>query len=126
MQSRKPQLKFFKEQVHFILDGYKTLEPRPRSHRWIERISNAEEIELTYGPRFRPPKIFAVAKIEKIEVRPFDTVTKDDLIRISRGWEGKNSDEFAEVHNKWYAKELAKGYPVAWIYFKLTDSFESL
>ena len=64
--------------------------------------------------------VFAVARLEKVEVRPFKTTTVDDLKRISRGWENKTPKEFARVHNEWYAKELAKGYSVVWIYFKIT------
>jgi hypothetical protein len=81
---------------------------------------------LTYGPRFSPPKIFALAKIEKVEVRLFETTTKGDLSRISRGWEEKATEEFIKVHNEWYSKELAKGYPVVWIYFKVTERYEHL
>lgn len=124
MVERRPQLKFLKDQVGYVLDGKKTLEPRPRSHQWIDRLSEAEEIDLTYGPRFAPPKVFARVKIERIEVRPFDTVTQEDLKQISRGWEDKTPEEFARVHNEWYAKELAKGYPVVWVYFKITEVFE--
>lgn len=123
MSERRPQLKFLKDQVGYVLDGKKTLEPRPRSHQWIDRLSEAEEIELTYGPRFAPPKVFARAKIEGIEVRPFETVTQEDLEQISRGWEDKTPEEFARVHNEWYAKELAKGYPVVWVYFKIIKVF---
>lgn len=121
---RRPQLKFLKDQIGYVMDGSKTLEPRPRSQRWIQRILQADEIELTYGPRFSPPRVFAIAKIEKVEVRPFETTTKDDLIRISRGWEDKKSEEFIQVHNEWYAKELAKGYPIVWIYFEVIERFE--
>ena len=121
MPERRPQIKFLKDQIGYVLDGSKTLEPRPRSHEWIEKIAQADEIELTYGSRFAPPRIFAIAKLEKVEVRPFETVTKDDLIRISRGWENKEPKEFVRIHNEWYAKELAKGYPVAWIYFMVIE-----
>lgn len=123
MIERRPQLKFLKDQIGYVLDGSKTLEPRPRSPQWIERISQAEEIDLTYGPRFSVPKIFARAKVEKVEVRPFETTTKEDLEKISRGWEEKEPQEFIEEHNAWYAKELSKGYPVAWIYFRVVEKF---
>ena len=124
MAERRPQLKFFKDQVGFVLDGRKTLEPRPRSSRWIQRLAGAEEIDLTYGPRFAPPKVFARAKLEKLELRPFETTTKENLEKISRGWEDKEPEEFIRVHNEWYKKELAKGYPVVWIYFRVLESYE--
>jgi len=122
--NKRPQLKFLKDQVGCVLNGSKTLEPRPRSRRWIERISKVDEIELTYGPRFSPPKVFALAKLEKVEVRPFETTTKGDLIRISRGWKHKEPEEFIKVHNEWYSKELAKGYPVVWIFFRIIEMCE--
>ena len=120
MTERLPQLKFLKDQVGFVLDGSKTLEVRPRSDRWIQKMLDSKRIELTWGARFAPPMVFAVARLEKVEVRPFKTTTVDDLKRISRGWENKTPKEFARVHNEWYAKELAKGYSVVWIYFKIT------
>ena len=123
MIKRRPQLKFFKDQIGYVLAGSKTLEPRPRSPQWIKMISQVEEIDLTYGPRFSTPKIFARAKVKKVEVRPFETTTKEDLKEISRGWEEREPQEFIEVHNKWYADELAKGYPVVWIYFKVVKVF---
>lgn len=121
MVERLPQLKFLKDQIGFVLDGSKTLEPRPRSLRWIEKMLDSNKIELTWGARFAPPRVFAVARLEKVEVRPFETTTMDDLKRISRGWEDKTPEEFVRVHNEWYAKELSKGYPVAWIYFSVED-----
>lgn len=123
MDKKKPQLKFLKNQVGYVLSGKKTLEPRPRSRSWTEKILKADELELTYGPRFAHPKVFALAKIEKVEVRPFETTTQDDLVRISRGWEDKDPEEFIKVHNEWYSKELAKGYPVVWVYFKIIKVF---
>ncbi len=60
MVERRPQIKFLKDQVGYVLAGSKTLEPRPRSHRWIERLANAAEIDLTYGQRFAPPIVFAL------------------------------------------------------------------
>ena len=55
MIKRRPQLKFFKDQIGYVLNGSKTLEPRPRSPQWIKMISQVEEIDLTYGPRFSTP-----------------------------------------------------------------------
>lgn len=121
MTERLSQLKFLKDQIGFVLDGSKTLEVRPRSDKWIQKMLNSSRIELTWGARFAPPRVFAVARLEKVEVRPFETTTIDDLKRISRGWENKTPEEFARVHNEWYAKELAKGYSVAWIYFNVED-----
>lgn len=108
----RPQLKFFKNQIQYILEGKKTLEPRPRSDQWIKKISKADEIDLTYGPRFGSPFVFATAKLLKVEVRPFETTTKQDLIQISRGWEERTTDEFIKEHNEWFAKEIASGYAV--------------
>lgn len=112
-QPRRSQLKFLKDQVVDVLSGEKTLEPRPRSHGWIERFAKAELIDLTYGPRFKPPIVFATARLLKLEVRPFETTTQDDLLQIARGWEARTPSEFIEEHNRWYADELAKGYEVA-------------
>jgi len=122
-ERRNPQLKFLKNQVKYVISGNKTLEPRPRSIRWINIFEKAEMVDLTFGPRFRMPVVFATAKLTKVEIRPFETVTRDDLRQISRGWEEKDPKEFMEVHNKWYANELAKGYPVAWIYFEIVKRF---
>lgn len=79
-----PQLKFLKAIIDSIMIGDKTLEVRPRSRRWIEYFSKADEIDLTYGPRFSAPKVFARAKLEKVEVRPFESTTEKDLKRIAR------------------------------------------
>lgn len=124
MQGKRPQLKFLKEQVDNVLKGKKTLEPRPRSRQWIERIANVVFIDLTYGARFKPPVIFATAKVLKVEVRPFETTTKEDLIKISRGWEEKEPEEFIRVHNEWFAKELSRGLPVLWIYFRIIKKYD--
>ncbi len=70
------QIKFYKDAVPDILCGKKTLEPIPRSLAWIQRIANAKEVDLTYGPRIGVPTIFARAKIIKVETRPFETATK--------------------------------------------------
>lgn len=118
---RNPQIKFFKDAVPYIVSGDKTLEVRPRSPVWVEKITKAELVDLTYGPRFGPPHIFAEAKILRVEVRPFCTTTEDDLRQLGRSWSEKSPQEFAEIHEKWFAKALVKGYPVAWIFFKLVE-----
>lgn len=120
--SGRPQIKFYKDAAPYILSGDKTLEVRPRSRAWVEKISKAKLVDLTYGPRFRPPHIFATAKIFRVEVRSFDTTTKEDLKQLGRSWLKKTPKEFAEIHKKWFAKDLAKSYPVAWIFFKLVES----
>lgn len=74
---RNPQLKFLKDQVGYVLSGQKTLEPRPRSIQWISQFEKASTIDLTFGPRFRMPMVFATAKLVKVEIRPFETVTRD-------------------------------------------------
>jgi len=120
-ESKRPAIKFLKHSAEDILAGKKTLEPRPRSLRWIERIEKADVVDLTYGPRMGAPTIFATAKIEKVEIRPFDTITPDDLKRVGYGWELRTVAEFISAYTEWYAKELAKGYPVAWIYFTVIE-----
>lgn len=120
-EPKRPAIKFLKRSTEDILSGRKTLELRPRSLRWIERIQKADIVDLTYGPRMSLPTVFAIAEIEKVEIRPFDTMTPDDLKRIGHGWELRTVDEFIPVYTEWYAKELAKGYPVAWIYFSVIE-----
>lgn len=121
---RIPQIKFYKDAVPDILSTQKTLEPRPRSPQWIQRISSAKLVDLTFGPRIGAPKIFASAEILKVETRPFETATMEDLIQIALGWQDKTPEEFIAEYTKWFAKDLAKGYPVAWIYFKLKEKYE--
>lgn len=121
---RCPQIKFYKDAVPDILSGRKTLEPRPRSLPWIERIAEAKLVNLTYGPRIGVPKIFASAEIIKVETRPFETATMKDLVQIALGWQDKTPEEFIAEYTKWFAKDLAKNYLVAWIYFKLVESYE--
>lgn len=121
---KNPQVKFYKDAVSDILSGKKTLEPRPRNPRWIERIEKADLINLTYGPRFGAPTIFATAKVEKVEVRPFSTTTKKDLQKIGLGWQDKQVKEFVDEYNRWFAKDLEKGYPVAWVYFSVMKKYE--
>lgn len=118
----RPQIKYLKSQVPDILSGAKTLDPRPRSPQWIDRIENAGTVNLTWGPRFKPPQIFAIAKIEKIEIRPFETIKEEDIPKIGSHWVDKTKEDFIKDYSEWYAKELAKGYPVAWIYFRLINS----
>lgn len=120
-EPQRPAIKFLKRSTEDILGGRKTLEPRARSLRWIERIQKADVVDFTYGPRMSVPTVFATAKIEKVEIRPFDTITPDDLERIGYGWELRTTAEFIPAYNEWYAKELAKGYPVAWIYFSVIE-----
>jgi hypothetical protein len=120
-EPKRPAIKFLKRSTEDILSGRKTLELRARSIGWIERIQRADIVDLTYGPRMSRPTVFATAKIEKVEIRPFDTITPDDLKRIGYGWELRTIDEFIPAYTEWYAKELAKGYPVAWIYFSVIE-----
>jgi hypothetical protein len=119
MKTLLPRIKFFKDQVEAVLKGEKTLEVRPRSQAWVNRLRFAERVEFTCGPRFGRPQVFAVAAIEKVEIKPFDRATKRDLARLARGWEKRTLAEYVAVHEKWFSKELSKGYPVAWIYFRL-------
>lgn len=119
-----PQIKFYKDAVPDILSGRKTLEPRPRSPQWIARIADSKLVDLTYGPRIGVPKVFASAEILNVDTRPFETATIEDLVQIALGWQDKSPEEFIQEYTKWFAKDLAKGYPVAWIYFKLKEKYE--
>jgi hypothetical protein len=116
-----PTIKFFKDAVDDILSGVKTLEPRPRSMSWIRRLERAGHASLAYGPRYGVPTVFAVARITDITLRAFDTVTAADLRHIGTPWNDRVPEEFVCEYSRWYAKELAKGYPVAWISFELVD-----
>lgn len=120
----RPQIKFYKNAVPDIVSGKKTLEPRPRSPGWIKRISETNEVDLTYGPRIGVPVIFATAEVLKVETRPFETATRKDLAQIALGWQEKSPQEFIKEYNGWFAKDLAKDYQVAWIYFKIKKSYE--
>lgn len=120
----RPQIKFYKNAVPDILSGKKTLEPRPRSPQWIAKIAGSKLVDLTYGPRIGAPKIFAVAEILKVDIRPFETTTKKDLDQVALGWQNKTPKEFVNEYSRWFEKFLVKGYPVAWIYFKLKEVYE--
>jgi len=115
------QIKFLKKAVMPILSGSKTMEARPRSPRWIDSFHEGQLIELTYGARFKPPVVIATASIERIEIKPFADATEDDARRFGGSWHEKGVTAFIAEHERWYAKELAKGYPVVWIYFTLVD-----
>jgi hypothetical protein len=116
-----PQIKFLKGAVEDILAGGKTMEARPRSLRWIDAISRAGVVELTFGPRFKPPTVFALAEIELVVTKPFSEATAEDVRRFGGGWQDKGVEAFIAVHERWYAAELSEGKPVGWIYFHLLD-----
>jgi hypothetical protein len=118
-----PSIKFYKDAIAGILNGDKTLEPRPRSMSWIRRLQRSQRVHLTYGPRFGPPSVFAVAQITDITLRPFDTATPDDLERVGAKWRGRRPDEFVAEYTKWFRLELGKGYPVAWISFQVCERY---
>lgn len=63
---------------------------------------------LPHSPRVTLPDI---------TVRPFDNVTPEDLTRIGYDWTERGCEEFVVEYENWFAKELAKNYPVAWIRF---------
>jgi hypothetical protein len=113
-----PTIKFYKDAVTDILSGQKTLDPRPRSLSWIRRAGHAA---LTYGPRFGKSTVFAVARITDITLRPFETADSRDLARIGSKWQEGTPEAFAHEYTRWFAKELAKGYPVAWISFEIAE-----
>lgn len=119
-----PQIKFYKDAAPDILSGKKTLEPRPRSTRWIGKISEAKYVNFTYGPRIGTPKIFARAEILNVETRPFESIRPKDLTKVGLGWKNKTPHEFIEEYKKWFSKELKRGYPVAWIYFRIVKKYE--
>ena len=116
-----PAIKFYKDAVEDILCGRKTLEPRPRSLSWINRLERAGRAELTYGPRFGPPTVFGLARITDITLRPFNNATTDDLSRIGGSWAECTVEAFVEEYTRWFARELARGYPVAWISFEVVE-----
>lgn len=117
---KRPQVKFYKDAVPDILAGRKTIEPRPRSASWIRRINRATVIDLTYGPRMGPAIVFATAKVLSLEIRPFESVTEEDLRGIALGWETRTVEDFIAEYTRWFVRELDRGYPVAWIHFRLT------
>ncbi|MBX6722937.1 MAG: hypothetical protein IRY92_06855, partial [Dactylosporangium sp.] len=45
--------------------------------------------------------------------------TADDLRLIGYDWPNRTVEEFVAVYTDWFAKELARGYPVAWIKFEV-------
>lgn len=112
-----PVIKPFKDAVADILAGRKTLEPRPRSLSWIRRLEKVGQASFMYGPRFGAPTVFAIARITDITVRPFDSATPEDLTHIGYDWTERGCEEFVVEYTNWFAKELAKNYPVAWIRF---------
>jgi hypothetical protein len=85
-------------------------------------MRKADLVDLTYGPRMGAPIIFATAKILKVEIRPFETAMESDLHKIALGWETKSVQEFVAEYTRWFAKELYKGYPVAWVHFTVIDT----
>lgn len=115
--AKLPVIKFFKKAVDDILAGAKTLEPRPRGEAWITRVQRSSHVRLTYGPMMGTQTVFAVARILHVEIRGLDTATQADVDRIGADWVGRDPAEFVAKYTEWYAKELAKGYCVAWISF---------
>jgi hypothetical protein len=115
--SKFPAIKFFKNTAAEILEGRKTLEPRPRSPAWITRVQGASHARLTYGPMMGAATVFAVARIDSVEIRGFGTATRADIDRIGHGWPGRTVDDFVQTYTGYFAAELAKGYEVAWIRF---------
>ncbi|MBV9728701.1 MAG: ASCH domain-containing protein [Pseudonocardiales bacterium] len=114
-----PAIKFFKDAIEDILAGRKTLGPRPRSLSWTRRLEKVGQALLTYGPRFGAPTVFAVVRITDITVRPFDSVTLEDLMHIGYDWADRGCEEFVAEYTRWFTKELEKNYPVAWISFEV-------
>lgn len=117
-----PVIKFFKDAAPDILSGGKTLEPRPRSDSWIKRIQGARHVRLTYGPMMGTQTVFAVARIISVEIRSLETATQQDVDRIGSHWTGRDPAEFVAAYTHWYARELAKGYQVAWVSFEVDQA----
>ena len=86
---------------------------------WIGKLEKAGRANLTYGPRMGKPTVFATARILDIEVRAFTTATPDDLKQIGHDWPTRTVHDFIKVYSDWFEKELARGYPVAWIRFQV-------
>jgi hypothetical protein len=114
-----PAIKFFKDAAPDILSGGKTLEPRPRSDSWIKRIKGAPHVRLTYGPMMGAQTVFGIARIISVEIRGLETATQQDVDRIGSHWTGRDPAEFVAAYTRWYARELAKGYQVAWVSFEV-------
>lgn len=117
-----PQVKFLQRNIPDILAHIKTMEVRPRSARWANRVANSPVIALTHGARFSPAKVFALAQVQRVEIKPFAQATAEDVRRFGQGWQHKPVAQFSAAHEGWYAKELGKGHPVVWIYFELIPS----
>jgi hypothetical protein len=115
--SKLPAIKFFKNTAGEILEGRKTLEPRPRGPAWIIRMQGASHVRLTYGPMMGAATVFAVARIDSVEVRGFGTATRVDIDQIGHDWPGRTVDDFEQTYTEYFASELAKGYEVAWVRF---------
>lgn len=118
-RSALPAIKFFKNAVPDILSGAKTLEPRPRGDIWIKTIQKAPRARLTYGPRMGAPTVFAIARIISVQIRGLETATQEDVDRIGSHWAGRDPAEFVSTYTRWYARELDKGYHVAWVSFEV-------
>lgn len=116
-----PRIKFFKEAVPEILDGRKTLEARARSEGWINKLELASHAALTSGPRFGQPTTFAVARILDVDRRPFDTASVEDLQQLGGDWASRTVELFVEEYTAWFARELERGYQVAWIRFEVAE-----
>lgn len=99
--------------------GAKRPKARPRSMRWINEISNAKIVELTWGARFATPTVFARARLEQVDVKTFAEATQEDVKRFGGRWRDVPVARFVTELEQWYAKELRKGHQVVWIYFTL-------
>ncbi len=114
-------IKFYKDTIADIINGTKTLDVRPRSNRWINSVKNSKYVKLTSGPRFKKPMTFAIAKISLVEMRPFETITKSDLLLLEKKWHNQTTEVFIKDYTDWFVSDLAKGFEVAWIYFYVTE-----
>jgi len=99
----------------------KILEPRPRSLSWVGRLERAGYARLVYGPHFGAPTVFAAARIDGVTLRPFESVTDEELPYIGSFWRGRPRQGLIEEYTRWFGKDLAKGYPVAWVRFAVVD-----
>lgn len=48
-------------------------------------------------------------------------VNRRGLVRIGPEWSAREPHEFIAAYTAWFKRELAKGYPVAWIGFEVIN-----
>lgn len=99
-----------------VREACRELDGSRKSRKYHSRV---EKVSFTYGSRFGASTVFATARITDITVQSFDSVTPEDLRRIGYDWVDRSCEEFAAEYTRWFAKELEKNYPVAWVSFEV-------